>query len=398
MKKAIWAVCLGLIILMAVLNPSFAKAEEEDALTYDELMAWVAPYVERAKATEPLNAPITADALSEDGYAFIYDFATLYFDKNTLDDTAKLNAIVVVSESEALPRNINVESSVAKLLGAFYNENEDLLGSDDFAYLYLSDTMPMGAMWAWVQRAGQRIAAVQYAVHEQLSTGGDGYTDCGLLYTIQSDMVVAMRAYGLSAVISEAEVLNNVIQIEQVAQDRSYFMYKKSMTGEDVEPFERDDLMFSGIDFLSVTPEECIAILGESMDDVWMDDGEHGFLRTLTYENATLTFSFDANKQNGRLLVADIRAAGLEGPRGTSVGESFSDVMQRFMHSQVPYEGGTTELLYGQMDGEQYGMAEYEDGGMATLRYVTPGTDGAPVTLQMLFEQDTLQEIIVYCW
>ena len=40
-------------------------------------------------AREPLNAPVGEESRTEDGYAFIYDFATLYYDKPVLDENQR---------------------------------------------------------------------------------------------------------------------------------------------------------------------------------------------------------------------------------------------------------------------------------------------------------------------
>ncbi len=397
MKKTLFAGCLILLLLWVMLPLGLAAENEKDALSYSEIMDWVTPYIEKAKATTPLNAPIGADALNEDGYAYIYDFATMYFDKPTLDSTTKLNAIVIYTEEEALPRGVNVDSDLDQLLSAYYCENEELVGSKDFAYLYISDTMPMGAMWAWVQRDGQTVNLVQYAIHEQLSNGGDGYTDCGLLYTIQANTVVAVRAYGLSAFIDEKQVASNLNQVNQISKDDSYFMFKRSLSGSDVGKFSREDLSFSGLDFLSITPEECVAILGESMEDVWMENDTEGYLRNLNYEDCAFTFGYDINKENGTLLYMEIFASGMEGPRGVAIGDSLPDVMQRFMHSQGTYDG-TVETLYGLEGDEQYATAEYWDGGETILRYSVDVGTAAPVTMQLYFDMNGLTTIMLYCW
>lgn len=395
MKKFLLAACLILVLVTAMALPAMAESEKE-ALSYEELMSFVNPYIDRAKASTPLNAPIDETALGEDGYTYIYDFATMYFDKPTLDEDTKLNAMVIYSEEEAILRDVGVDSGFEKLLAAFYSENNELSGSRDFAYLYVSDTMPMGAMWARVQRAGQSPMTVQYAIHEQLPSGGDGYTDCGLIYTIQANTIVAVRAYGLSNVIDEAQVNENLRGIDALAKDTSYFMHKRSATGNDVEAFTRDDLSFAGLDFLSVTPEECLALLGEAMEDVWMEDDDAGFFRNINYEDSAFTFVYDSEKQNPQLIFLEIFAYGIEGPRGIAIGETLSDVMQRFMHSQVPYDGGTLEVLYGAEGEAQYATAEYWEGGECVLRYLTDVGMDAPVTLQMYFDTDGLNRIMLY--
>lgn len=396
MKKNIWVMGIMIILCVGMVFCATAQEVEKEALSYEELLAWVTPYDAMARETAPLNAPIGEEALTEDGYMYIYDFATLYYDKPQLDSTTVLNAIVVVSESAALVRNVNVDATVTDLLNAFYSENPSLNGTRDFAYLYLSDTMPMGAMWAWVQRNGQDITAVQYAVHEQRAVGGEGYSDCGLIYTIQADTVVALRAYGLNTFVSEEQVQQSLKQVEKIAQEKSYIAYPKSLKGDELEPFERDDLVFSGIDIIGITPEECITAFGEPFDDVWMED-EAAFMRTLTFDGMDITFSYDANKENGKLLVLNIVTPEIEGPRGTVVGTGFSNILLRFRHSQNEYDGSGTEVLYGTIETGDYATAEYSDGGTSTLRYVTT-VDGHAITLQMFFQYDVLTEILVYEW
>lgn len=127
-------------------------------------------------------------------------------DRPEMTQDSVVQALVITSSEEVGPRNTRIDNLSSEVIDAFYQENPDLVGDSSFAALYLSDTMPAGAMWGWVQRDGQRIMTIQYAVHEQLSSGGDGYTDCGLVYTIQNNLVAAIRAYGLNVTISADQV------------------------------------------------------------------------------------------------------------------------------------------------------------------------------------------------
>ena len=74
MKKCV-ALLLALIMTLS-LCPALGESAAE-ALDYEELTAWVQGYKDRALAAgAPLNDPTEEAAHTEDGYAFIYDFAT----------------------------------------------------------------------------------------------------------------------------------------------------------------------------------------------------------------------------------------------------------------------------------------------------------------------------------
>ena len=77
--------CVALFLaLMMVLRLTTAVAESDaDALDYDELMDWAAGLQGRGRwpPGAPLNDPTEEAAYTEDGYAFVYDFATLYMDR-----------------------------------------------------------------------------------------------------------------------------------------------------------------------------------------------------------------------------------------------------------------------------------------------------------------------------
>ena len=216
---------------------------------------------------QPMNDPTEAAAFSEDGYAFIYDFATLYMDRPEMTEESVLKNLVITTADEEGPRGTCIDMLAGDVLTRYYNENESLEGDRGFATLYVSDTMPSGAMWAWVQRDGQRIMTIQYAVHEQLSSGGDGYTDAGLVYTIQDNLVAAIRAYGLDSRVEEEDVQNNLNAVEDVMEKTDYAQAPVSYIGTDLTAFGEEDLTFAGINFLTVTPEEAVAVLGECRED-----------------------------------------------------------------------------------------------------------------------------------
>lgn len=390
--------CVALFLaLMMVLSLTTAVAESDaDALDYDELMNWAEGFKTRALAAGvPLNDPTEEAAYTEDGYAFVYDFATLYMDRPEMTADSVLQAVVVYSPEEQGPRGTGVDQLSSEVLNAFYNENDDLQGDSSFAALYVSDTMPAGALWGWVQRDGQRIETIQYAVHEQLSSGGDGYTDCGLVYTLSDNLVAAIRAYGLNETISADEVRSNLDAVQEVSEKTEYAQVPTSINGSELEMFDRDDLIFSGLDFLSLTPEEAEARLGAAQEDDWMED-EGAYLRSMEFASCTMTFSYDTQKQNPVLEMLSIDMDGLEGPRCVRIGDTLSSVISRFRNGEGDYDGVSREVLYGDGENAPYGLAEYGDDATAGLWYAAKLEDGRTVVLSMSFEQMYLSDITLY--
>ena len=393
MKKC---VALFLALMMALSLTTAVAESDADALDYDELMDWAEGFKTRALAAgAPLNDPTEDAAYTEDGYAFVYDFATLYMDRPEMTADSVLQAVVVYSPEEQGPRGTGVDQLSSEVLNAFYNENNDLQGDSSFAALYVSDTMPAGALWGWVQRDGQRIETIQYAVHEQLSSGGDGYTDCGLVYTLSDNLVAAIRAYGLNETISADEVRSNLDAVQEVSEKTEYAQVPMSINGSELEMFDRDDLIFSGLDFLSLTPEEAEARLGAAQEDDWMED-EGAYLRSMEFASCTMTFSYDAQKQNPTLEMLSIDMDGLEGPRCVRIGDTLSSVISRFRNGEGDYDGVSREVLYGDGENAPYGLAEYGDDATAGLWYAAKLEDGRTVVLSMSFEQMYLSDITLY--
>lgn len=389
---------LCLLVAMMMLCPALpALAEDggESALDWEELIQWAESYKERAMNAQPMNDPTEAAAYSEDGYAFIYDFATLYMDRPEMTEESVLKNLVITTADEEGPRGTCIDMLSGDVLIRYYNENERLEGDEGFATLYVSDTMPSGALWAWVQRDGQRIMTIQYAVHEQLSSGGDGYTDAGLVYTIQDNLVAAIRAYGLDSRVEEEDVQNNLNAVEDVMEKTDYAQAPVSYIGTDLNAFGEEDLSFAGISFLTVTPEEAVAVLGECREDSWMEDDTGEYLRTMEFSDCEITFVYDSNKENPRADMITIDMDGMEGPRHVRVGDTFSSVLTRFRYGEGVYEG-TTEILYGQENQAPCGIAEYGEDASATLRYLTRVSDGRDVMMYMGFELMNLKEILIY--
>ena len=387
--KHIAALLLAFCLLCAA-----ASAEMPDSgagvLEYDELTEWAQGYLDRAMGRRPLNDPQDPEALSEDGYAFVYDFATLWLDSPVMTEDSVLRAVLITAEEEAGPRGTHIDMTAQELLDSFYSENPELWGSRDSAGLYAVDLLPEGAAWAWVMRDGQQLTAVQYAVQDQLASGGDGYTDTGLVFTIQENMVAAIRAYGLDRSVSEEDVRGALSEVAEVFADQSYRQYPVSVIGTDLPALTADEL--AELPMLQDTPEEAESAFGAPVEDEWLEDAG-AWLRVMDYGSFQLTYSYDMQKKHPALHGVEIVDPGVEGPRGVRIGDSFASVTNRFRHGENEYDPDTlTELLYGEAGGETSGMAVYGEESSAELRYTCPWQNGT-AQLILSFDQLTLYDI-----
>ena len=389
MKKMLCA------LLALMLCPMFALAEDSSAgmLTSRELQDWAQAYIDRAWATEPSNVP--AESLTIDGYEYVYEFATLYADTPVLSGDTAVSAIVITADLEKGPRNVGISAGLQEVLAAYYNENPDLLGTRETAVLYAVDNLPGGAAWGEVLRDGQRVQTVQYAVHDQLATGGEGYTDMGVIYTMAENRVSTVRVYGLNSRLSREEVSGMMFTVLMDALEKDYAMVPFSYDGSELTAFGEADLSFAGASLLTMTPDGAIAAFGEPMSDQWIDNGDHGYIRKQVFQQCEATWLFNRERTAGSLYMLYISADGLEGPRAVRIGDTFSSVYNRFRNGEGEYREDGTEQLYGQGSTGVFGKASYGQDASATLRYGFAAQDGRQVTLQLAFSMMELAEIMV---
>ena len=385
--------CLLFVLTLLPVWPAWAEESGADILTLEELRQWVNDYKIRAMATQPLNDPTAPDSLTEDGYLFIYDFARLYMDGPEMTADSEVQALVIYDAEESGLRGVAVDDPAADALAAYYTENEDLVGNSRQALLYAVDLMPVGGYTGIVHRDGQRIQVIDYSVYEQAPTGGDGYTDAGILYTVEDGLVTAIRAYGLNDRIETEDVAAAMESARKLNAEATYSQVQTSLVGTELAPFDSEDMIFSGIDFPTLTPEDAVAAFGEALEDVWLDD-DNGYMRTMQFANCEMTFLYDAARQNGRVKTLTINSDGLEGPRSVRVGDTVAGVRSRFRNGEGE-DSGLREVLYGSEESGVFGTAEYGEDASAVLRYGALSEDGARVLMYLNFEQLYLSEIIL---
>lgn len=383
------------VLVALMLCPMMALAEDSagSMLTSRELLDWAQDFIDRAWETEPSNIP--ADSKTIDGYEYVYEFATLYADTPVLSEDTVFSTILITADVENGPRGIGVADGLEDVLAAYYSENASLLGTRENAVLYAVDALPVSAAWGQVLRDGQRVQTVQYAVHDQLAAGGEGYTDMGVIYTMAENRVSAVRVYGLNGRLSQEEVSGMMFTVLTDALENTYAMVPSSHNGAELTAFAEEDLTFSGIELLALTPDKAIEAFGEPMSDQWIDNGDSGYIRKQVFQQCELTWLFNEERTQGSLYMLYISADGLEGPRAVRIGDTFSSVYSRFRSGEGVYEENGTEQLYGENGVGSFGKASYGLDASATLRYGFDAADGRKISLHMEFTLMELAEIMI---
>lgn len=354
----------------------------------DELNEFAARAMEMARKSVPVNDPHDPQALTEDGYAFIYDFATLYMDRPELDEKSVLKGFVITEDTRLDFRGIILDSSLDALLTACGCANTDLKGTEEGAVTSVEGSLPGEIRFGLARRDGQQIQSVEYTVHAPVE---DGYTDTGITFALQSRLVTAIRVYGLGSVLSANEAEAESADILSLSTEDSYRQVPFSYDGTELEPFGPEDLIFSGIDFLHCTPES----LGTPLEEDWIEDEDAGiWLYTAEYIGFTATFAADADKEEPKLVNLDITGERPEGPRCIRIGDPLHEILNRFRNEDaLKTEEGW--VLYGTPGIGSWGLAEYGDDASAVLRYCYTMENGSPVELVLWFTMLELTGITV---
>ncbi|NLV58458.1 MAG: hypothetical protein GXY67_06770 [Clostridiales bacterium] len=199
-----------LCLLMTFLGCAFmgARADETGVLSEKELNGWLEELLRSTLSQQPGNAPVGEESLTEDGYAFLYGQATLFYDKPQLDQYSKLQAVSVTDDSLVTPRGIAIGSPAQMLIDTYGWQNPGLLTDGFMAPFYVLNQLPQAAYWAWAQVEDDRVDMVNCYIHVQVDQ--DVYTDAGIQYTLEDGLISGIRVYGLGSLISLEDVLGNL--------------------------------------------------------------------------------------------------------------------------------------------------------------------------------------------
>ncbi len=384
---------IGLFLLgMVFTGLAIAEDDTVPPLSLEDIADITAKIVTLAKTQEPIIKPSSEEDLTEDGYAFVYDFGTLYLNHPSMDEGSTLLQFVIQSEDVTASRNTCVGQTLQDLLASYTSENPLLRGDYNHAVLYLYNELPQQASWAWLARDGQRIQSVQYTLHARMSDGQ--YSDLGILYTLSSGLVDSIRVFGLTNRVSQSDVMSTLDLVAQSQKSTAYSQVTTSFDGLTLTPFSEADLTFSGIDFLHTSPEELNQHFGEPIEDTQMQDSDGSYVRMVDYGPCEIFYHYDASMENPSILSLTVGTDGFEGPRAIRVGDTFASVLSRFRFGEGEYDG-EHEVLYGTPADGNYAFCEYGQDASAVLRYFTKTQDGNVIELMAIFEDMILTEFLV---
>ena len=397
---------LSMIIALCMLAMcGAAAAEDPDPLTAGELEAWANGLKAVALEEELLNDPSDEDSETEDGYLFQYTFAALYGDQTEMTADTKLLAAVIddsgeeeIRESNTAeqvgPRGISLSMSPAEVIALFPNDNPEQAGDYTGAMLFLHETADGGAVYGRVDRDGQRVSTITYG---EFVPENDGFRLATLQCLFTDSLLYEMRAECFD---SEADIplLTREDRDDMIASLKAldgkdeYVAVKTSRDGTELTEFSADDLSFSGLRFLEMTPEDLPGTPEEDM----MEDDDGSYILMLDEEDYDAVFRCDNEEGvNAKIVSFTIKGEGLEGPRGVRIGDKLHEDLQRFRFENNSSDG-TDEILYGDENAASFGLAQYSVNGESTLRYTTEAGDGTQAVLLLRYTMNLLDEITIY--
>ena len=375
-----------LLVLCVTLCPVAWAFADAGAFTPEEAAAFASEMKEKALQSDLLNDPSDEDALSEDGYALSYAFATLYASRPEMTDDTQLSAIMITDPALSAPRGIQVNAHYSDLLSAFRNDNPTLEGSREGALLYLEGDEASGYAYGQALRDGQRIRSIEYG---SVMPSGDGYTRIALTFSIEMNLVSAIRLEGLTESIDASAAAVRYSDLQSLGNEKGYIQYPSSWNGLELTPFSEEDLAFSGIHFLTLQPEN----LGNLAEDVLVSNDEDGWLRVVNTDDFSATFTCREDGSEARIAYLELTSDDVEGPRGVRLGDSISMDLSRFRNGEAEVsEDASSEILYGTEGTAPWAKAYYLDGDGMTLRYVTIA-GGREVELYLHYVGSELSEI-----
>lgn len=375
MKKLLALLLCCLLVIPAALGET--AYEESAPLSFEELQIYLSALPAAAREMGELTLMETEDgavmAVSGLGDMIIAN-------EELTDDTAVLS--VELSPEFACPRGLFIGDTLEALLATYPSDNENLEGTYYDAALYITGEKPE-IVCGYLLRDGQRVTQVSHVIYHWQE---DGVVRCGVEYTLDQGTIIAIRVFGMDDLMDEATALENIADCAELQEMNEYFAYPVSAYGLDLSAFEREDLIFSGMDLTDLTVEGAVELLGSAPVDDWMEDSTGEYRRLRQWDGLSLLFAYDSDKNFLGLDSVIINGDAIEGPRGVRVGDAMDSVILRFLHN----DGDTVEsgiLLYGDGITAPFGIVAYSEN-TATVTY-TLQLDEKNVLWQMTFANDT---------
>ena len=358
-------------------------------LTRDELNVWRDQLLKDSLADNRYAAAAADDGL----YTLTFDWYTLLADTERLSSATRILGVsfeLVPDDAEMTPadiRGIRPGDSVETLLQAWPNDNESLAGTREEAVLYQSGSLPGQASAGVLRRNGQRAESVVYSLY-QMTTNGVSLSK--VTYTLTDGYVDAIAIAFDDEMLTLSDAQDELAAILDVQATTEFSAFLSNGESIEADVFNRDDLIFSGLDFLSLTPETLIALLGDEYGEEWGEDGERQ-IRVMEWHALTAAFVYGAN---GEMIDVDNLSMDedlLIGPRGLTVGDTLDVVLSRFRYEATGTDGIHT-WLYGTEADPDHAVMDSPYPGQAELHYVLTA-DGQRVEMILYVNEGVLRSI-----
>lgn len=371
MKKLL-SVLVALMLVFAL--PALA---ESDVLTVDEMLSFRDALLEDALK----QSPVTAEPAEDGGYMYNYPEYILYSPDAQLTADSIVTGVALINPAALLAdmRGIAPGHTLDALLNAYPLDNESLQGTYDEAVLYIRGLLPGTVNTGRVIRSGSHVLVLE---HDVYTADAESVEKCCMVYTLENNQVIAVQL-----MLDVQDMTMNDAQAEldvlsSLQETNEYRVY----SAENPEAFTREDLAFSGLDFLTVTPEDALNVLGGAVSDTWAQDSD-GFMRSMQWDDLQLVFGYDSQKKESRLMLLQVYGDGMEGPRNLHLGDSPESVMSRFERA---YTDGA--ILYGDGKNAPYASYTTRDDGSIYLLYAAQVEDET-VLLALTFINEMLVDM-----
>ena len=366
-----------LVLLMALslcALPALAgQGPDVGPLSVEELNAFTERLLVRGLADQ---LPVAA---SEEGFVATGEGYTLYLESSDLSlDSVLSDASITLESSEKEdfedPRGITVLTPRDVLYASYPDNNPGVYGTREGAVLYLMGELPGAVAMGLVTRDGQDVTLVEHSLWQPV---GDGYMHSGIQYSVDRGLVVGIHYFGGSTVKTLSEAQEAIAAARSLLSAREYFAFDTV----NPLPLQSEDLSFGELDFLDLTPEHAVQVLGQASYDERMQDSNGEELRVMQWDGVEAAFSYASTGAFKRAERVDVSLPGIEGPRGLRVGTELNQAIGRFEHG-VEF-ASPTQLLYGNGETPPYGRMETQ-GSESQLHYALD-QEGEVIMLTLMF-------------
>lgn len=381
MKKLI-ALLLCCVLCLPYALATEVEMEETPALSLEEMDLFMASLLDAAKAE---GCQITEE---NGGFTARTNAGDLTLSNQVINEETHVTGVRLAPEQACL-RGLKAGDTMDMIFDVYPNDNPTLTGNYYEATLAIR-TAQDETMLGYALREGQRVTEVTYAVYHQQA---DGIVKAGVTYTMDQGSIHSVTLFTEDELLTPQEAETEISDSALLQESNEYSAWPMSENGLALDPFCREDLYFSGMDFLTLTPDKAITVMGAPVLDEWTEDSDGSHLRLMQWDGITLVMKYDAAKQFAGLYSLTVQNDRMEGPRGLRLGDYLDTVLFRFRHS----EGAATEngiLLYGNGQDAPYGLLSYGTD-MNTVSY-TVSLDGTVAMLYLSFQGDVLQEMQLF--